>query len=129
VGHGTSAGMDGVRTVDGVLQGCGEGSDDAVVIGTLLLLFARSGCCIGTGLKGCGEGGDDAVIIIVVVVVFGGSHCHCLACPPLCEVRMVGCCIGAGSQGAARAVMMPSSSSSSLVALVAAVRPALIVSW
>jgi xanthosine utilization system XapX-like protein len=65
----------------------------------------------------------------VVVVVFGGSRCRCPACPPLREVGMVGCCIGVGLQGAARAVTTPSSSSSSLVALVAAVRPALVVSW
>ena len=30
MGHGT--GVCGVRTVDGVLQGCGEGGDDAVII-------------------------------------------------------------------------------------------------
>ena len=30
MGHGT--GVCGVRTVDGVLQGCGEGGDDAVIV-------------------------------------------------------------------------------------------------
>ena len=30
MGHGT--GVCGVRTVDGVLQGCGEGGDDAIIV-------------------------------------------------------------------------------------------------
>ena len=63
--------MGGVRTVDGVLQGCGESGDNAIIV--VISSGSRYAALdvIGAGLQGCSEGGDDDA---VVVVVFGGSR-------------------------------------------------------
>ena len=41
MGHGT--GVCGVRTVNGVLQGCGEGGDDAATVAAVVVVVVSSG--------------------------------------------------------------------------------------